>query len=152
MLSHVGLFATPWTTAYQAPLSMGFPRQQYWRELPWSTAWDLPDLGIEFISPASPALQVDSLAQSYRGSPLLAWTYSLTEGHHRWEAVSWFCFLSSCSQFAMTHTHRTGLGAMGRHIKYVWQPIPSSIWQYFEKQNFYLEKVRGWCLMVINRV
>ena len=35
LLSHLWLFATPWTTAYQAPLSMGFPRQEYWSRLPF---------------------------------------------------------------------------------------------------------------------
>ena len=37
---------TPWTVAYQAPLSMGFSRQRYWSELPFSSAEDLPDPGI----------------------------------------------------------------------------------------------------------
>ena len=45
-------FATPWTVAYQAPLSMGFPRQKYWSELPFPSPGDLPDLEIEPISPA----------------------------------------------------------------------------------------------------
>ena len=46
-------FATPWTTAHQAPLSMGFPRQEYWSGLPIPSPGDLPRPGIE---PASPAL------------------------------------------------------------------------------------------------
>ena len=50
--------ATPWTVACQAPLSMGFSRQEYWRGLPFPSPGDLPDLGIE---PGSPALQPDSL-------------------------------------------------------------------------------------------
>ena len=58
MLSHVRLFVTPWTGVCQAPLSMGFPRQEYRSGLPCSTPGDLPNLGIE---PRSPALQVDSL-------------------------------------------------------------------------------------------
>ena len=49
---------TPWTVAHQAPLSMGFSRQEYWRGLPFPSPGDLPDLGNE---PRSPALQVDSL-------------------------------------------------------------------------------------------
>ena len=36
-LSHVRLFATPWTVAHQAPLSMGFSRQEYWSGLPFSS-------------------------------------------------------------------------------------------------------------------
>ena len=46
-------FATPWTVAHQTPLSMGFPRQEYWSGLPWPPSGDLPNPGIE---PASPAL------------------------------------------------------------------------------------------------
>ena len=50
-LSHVRLFATPWTIACQAPLSMGFPRQEYWSGLPFPSPGDLPDPGIEYVSP-----------------------------------------------------------------------------------------------------
>ena len=58
MLSHsvVSDSATPWTVAHQAPLSMGFPRQGYWSELPFPTAGDLPNPGIEAMSLASPTL------------------------------------------------------------------------------------------------
>ena len=57
-LSHVRLFATPWTVAYQAPQSMEFSRQEYWSEWPFPPPRDLPNPGIE---PRSPALQADSL-------------------------------------------------------------------------------------------
>ena len=43
---------TPWTVARQAPLSMGFPRQKYWSELPFPSPGDLPHPGIEPTSPA----------------------------------------------------------------------------------------------------
>ena len=52
VLSHVGLFATPWTVAHQAPLSMGFSRQEYWSGLPFPSPGDLLDPGIEPMSPA----------------------------------------------------------------------------------------------------
>ena len=52
MLSHVQLFATPWTVARQAPPSMGFPRQEYWRGLPFPPPGDLPNPGIKPVSPA----------------------------------------------------------------------------------------------------
>ena len=52
-LSGVQLFATPWTVAYQALLSMGFSRQEYWSGLPLPSPGDLPDPGIEPRSPAS---------------------------------------------------------------------------------------------------
>ena len=57
-LSGVRRFATPWTVAYQAPPSMGFPRQECWNGLPFPSPGDLPDPGIE---PRSPALQADAL-------------------------------------------------------------------------------------------
>ena len=56
MLSHIQLFATPWTLAHQDPLSMEFSREEYWSGLPFPTLEDLPDPGIEPMSPASPAL------------------------------------------------------------------------------------------------
>ena len=51
-LSHVWLSVTPWTVAYQAHLSMGFSRQQYWSGLPFPSPGDLPNPGIELRSPA----------------------------------------------------------------------------------------------------
>ena len=45
-------FATPWTVAHQAPLSMGFSRQEYWSGLPFPSPGDLPDTGIKPVSPA----------------------------------------------------------------------------------------------------
>ena len=67
LLSHVLLFATPWTVAHQAPLSVGFSHQEYWSGLPFPPPEDLPDPGIE---PESLALQVDSLPLSLYGSLL----------------------------------------------------------------------------------
>ena len=68
--SHVWLFATPWTVAHQAPLSMGFSRQEYWSGLPCCPPpADLSDPGIEPVSPASPSLQADSLLSGHRRSP-----------------------------------------------------------------------------------
>ena len=57
VLSHVLLFATPWTVAHQALLSTGFPRQEYWSGLPFPSPGDLPDPEIE---PKAPALQADT--------------------------------------------------------------------------------------------
>ena len=53
LLSSVQLFATPWTVAYQATLSLGFSRQEYWIGLPFLSPGDLPKPGIE---PRSPGL------------------------------------------------------------------------------------------------
>ena len=59
MLSHfscVQICATPWTVAHQAPLSMGFSKQEYWSGLPCPSPGDLPALGIEPAVLMSPAL------------------------------------------------------------------------------------------------
>ena len=56
-LSRIQLFATPWTVAYQAPLSIGFPRQEYWSALPFPSPGHLPHPGIE---PRPPAWQANS--------------------------------------------------------------------------------------------
>ena len=56
VLNCIVLFATPWTVAHQAPLSMEFSRQDYWSGLPFPTPGHLPDLGIKPTSLESPAL------------------------------------------------------------------------------------------------
>ena len=57
-LGRVRLFATLWTVALQAPLFMGFSRQEYWSGLSFPSPGDLPNPGIE---PRSPALQANTL-------------------------------------------------------------------------------------------
>ena len=66
MLSPVQLSATPWTAAHQAPLSMGFSRQECWSGLPFPSPGDLPGPGLE---PGSPALWADSLPSEPPGKP-----------------------------------------------------------------------------------
>ena len=63
------LFATPWTVASQAPLSMVFSRQVYWSGLPFPPPGHLPYPGIEPVSPAYPALKVGSLSLHHLGKP-----------------------------------------------------------------------------------
>ena len=53
---------------FRSPLSMGFSRQEYWSGLPFPSPGDLPDSGIEPVSPAFPALQADSLPTEFSGS------------------------------------------------------------------------------------
>ena len=67
LLSHVQLFATAWTVAYQAPPSMGFSRQEYWSGLPFSSPGDFSELGIE---PGSLTLQADALPSEPPGKPV----------------------------------------------------------------------------------
>ena len=61
--------ATRWTVAHQAPLSMGFSRQEDWNGLPFTSPGDLPNPGME---PRSPALQVDSLLSEPPRKPIKA--------------------------------------------------------------------------------
>ena len=65
-ISRVQLFVTTWAVARQAPLSMGFPRPEYWSGLSLPSPGNLPDLGIE---PGSPELQADSLSSEPPGKP-----------------------------------------------------------------------------------
>ena len=62
-------FVTPWTVAWQVPLSKRFSRQEYWRGLPFPSPGDFHDPGIE---PGSPTLQADSLLSEAPGKPLKA--------------------------------------------------------------------------------
>ena len=73
--------ATPWTIAHEAPLSMRFPRQEYWSGLPFSSPGDLPNPGTESRFPAS---QADSLLLSQQESPMLLHTFH-------------YCSLIACS-------------------------------------------------------
>ena len=72
-LSRVRLSATPWTVAYQAPLSMGFSRQQCWSGLPFPSPGDLPDSRIK---PGSPTLQTDLLPSEQPEKPILVQLFS----------------------------------------------------------------------------
>ena len=61
---------TLWTVALQAPLSMGFSRQEYWSGLPCSPPKDLPSPVIKMVSPASPAMAADPLPLAPPGNPM----------------------------------------------------------------------------------
>ena len=79
-LSHVQLFVTPWTLARQAPLSMGFFRQECWSGLPFPSPGDLPDPGIE---PASPALTGGFFTTEPPGKPPVVGKWMLIFGEKR---------------------------------------------------------------------
>ena len=66
-LSRVQHSATPWTVAHQAPLSMGFSRQEYWSGSPFPPPGDLLNPGIK---PGSPTLQADALSSEPPGKPI----------------------------------------------------------------------------------
>ena len=70
LLSHVQLFVTPWAIARQAPLSMGFSRQECWSGFPFPSPGDLPNPGIEPTFLASPALAGRFFATMPPGKPI----------------------------------------------------------------------------------
>ena len=74
-LSHVRLFATPWTIAHQVPLSMEFSRQEYWSGFPFPSLGDLPYPGIE---PRSSAFSQILYHLSHQGSPEWGISFSKT--------------------------------------------------------------------------
>ena len=101
-LSPVWLFATTWTIAHQAPLSMGFSRQEYWSELPFSSPGDLPNPGIKL---RSPALQADTLRSEPPGhlckivsnsSVIYALSLSII--------LKWFCAVNSLFWFCVIYS------------------------------------------------
>ena len=101
MLSCVCLFAIPWTVARQAPLSMGFFRQEYWGRLPPPPPGDLSDPGVKPVSHASPHWQADSLPPSHLESP--TYMYAHVKFWTWWE-LYWiysFAFLNFCSKNVM---------------------------------------------------
>ena len=93
--------ATPWTVACQAPLSMGFSRQEYLSGLPFSSPGDLPASGIK---PRSPALQTDSLSNKLQGKPYVPCLQLFQEnmaGSQSWTEK----MLSSTFQLHKNHSH-----------------------------------------------
>jgi len=61
---------TPWAVAHEVPLCMGFPRQEYWSGLPFPSLGDLPDPGIEPVSPAAPTLAGGLITTEPTGKPI----------------------------------------------------------------------------------
>ena len=102
-LSRVWLSVTPWTVARQAPLSVGFPRQEYWSRSPFPSPGGLPDPGIETVSPAIAGLFFTTESLGKPGQHW--WVYSNqtnligTFFKMKW---SWFFLTSGTSWW---HTH-----------------------------------------------
>ena len=73
LLSHVQLFATPWTVAHQALLSMGFSRQEYWSGMLFPTPGDLSNPGIEPSSPTMAGTVSNLIASKNKPTVYLGW-------------------------------------------------------------------------------
>ena len=95
-LSCVWLFATPWTVAYQTPLSMGFSRQDYWRGLPFPSPGDLPNPEKTYYSEKAMATHSSTLAWKIpwmEGPGGLQSMGSLGVGHNWATSLSLFTFM-----------------------------------------------------------
>ena len=77
-------FETPWTVAHQAPLSMRFPKQEYWNGLPFPSPRDLPNPGVE---PTSPVLAGKFFTTQPPGKPILPVIYPQTQPLQRMTSV-----------------------------------------------------------------
>ena len=97
-LSCVWLFVTPWTVAGQAPLSMGYSRQEYWSGLPFPSPRDLPNTGIK---PRSWVLQADSLTSEPPGKPK---NVQITVQLHSFHILARLCSKSFKLCFSSTWT------------------------------------------------
>ena len=86
--SAVSLFVTPWTVAYQAPLFMGFSRQEYWNGWLFPSPGDLPNPGIK---PRSPTLEADSLLAEPPGKlkNTRVGSLSLLQGNFQTQELNW---------------------------------------------------------------
>ena len=116
--SCVRLFVTLWTVTRQAPLFMGFFRQDYWSGLPCLSPGNLPDPGIEPTSPVAPALQVHSLLLSLWGSLAIREFFLNFLAIDEWFYVYFpsdsislcfgLCSYSFCLRLSLVHSERTG--------------------------------------------
>jgi len=84
--SCVRLFVTPWTVACQAPVSIGFFRQEYWSGLPCPPAGDLPDPGIKPASLMSPALAGGFFTTESPGKPMQIWGIDIHGAKDSWDS------------------------------------------------------------------
>ena len=107
----VQLFVTQWTVVCQAPMSMGFSRQEYWSELPCHPPGDLPDPGIEPASLMAPALADGFFTTS------ATWEATCEEGRgRRSKAGCSLCLIEeeSCEGWLGGDEHRNSCQAAGR--------------------------------------
>ena len=118
LLSHVRLFATPWTVAHQAPLSMGFSRQEYWSGLPLPSPGALPNPEIKH---RSSALQTDSLPSEPPRKPKNTGVDSLFLLQGIFLTQEWNCGLLHCRWILYKLSHQ----GSPRILEWIAYPISS---------------------------
>ena len=107
-LSCVQLFATPWTVAHQAPLSVRFPKQEWWNGWPFPPLEDLPDPGIEPASPTAPDLAAGFFTAESTGKPITKYKRQEQKPgriyqHHSIHSSPWF--LTGLRLKTLVHTN-----------------------------------------------
>ena len=102
-LSRVRLFATPWTAAHQAPLSMGFARQEYWSGLLFPSPGDLSNPGMEPMSPVSLALAGRFFTTESPGKPSYIHTHTHTHTHTY--TYVYMCHIYTYVSYIYTHIY-----------------------------------------------
>ena len=113
--SQVQLFATPWTVACQAPLSMEFTRPEYWSGLLFPSARDLPDPGIKGRS----TLAADSLPLSHQGSPSSYYYLHNTLQMTDTEVLSTLRIFPPSLSWIASSTLNTRCMMMHTHLKFI---------------------------------
>ena len=105
-------FASPWTVAHQAPLSVGFSRQEYWSELPFPSPGALPDPGIEFVFHVSCTDRWDLYHQGHLGSP---WLQDDSSALHVCALYFYCYYISSSSDITSWRLGTPALKFLGRN-------------------------------------
>ena len=122
LLSHVHFFATPWTVARQASLSMGFSRQEYWSGLPFPPPGNLPSPGIKPTLLTSPLL-ADGFFTTSAAWEALSYVRSLNNLEFIFvyvcRNVPTCCFTCSCPAFPAPHTVEPVFSS-GEIFKLIW--------------------------------
>ena len=114
--SCIWLFATPWTIARQAPLSMGFSGQEYWSRLPCPSPGDLPSPGIKPVSLTSPTLASGSLPPVPPGKPkvMLSVSFYVLNLDH---VLFFFFQLTNCPMIKCSRIRNIQRGRIGEAIR-----------------------------------
>ena len=136
VLSHVWLFATPWTTGHQAPLFMGFSRQEYCSGLPFLLPGDLSNPGIKLVSLASPVLAGGLFTAAPPGRPHLTyvWNYIKLRLNSTGKAIftAWLsCLLEENLMVHAHHVCKPSWRLWEKHTNYarvIW--VSSLTWVY----------------------
>ena len=132
VLSHVWLFVTLWTVAWQAPLSMEFSRQEYWSTLPFPAPEDLRDPGIKPVSLVSPALAGRFFTTEPPGKPGNHVTLILIHLPRMKRSFHWKPFKTlqtMWSSYALTSPHtKTPLDIAQKAVFWALFPLHNLMW------------------------